>query len=278
MAVADGIEGDRAAARACAAGRASACSLLGRHQLLRGLAKYAGDDRRLLTQDAADLLERGCALDDWTACLSAASAHAFTRGPDAGKRGGELLARGAVMAQQACADGDHIACKLLADDSLQRGDRSSAIPFFERACALLLGMAEDDAERATAAKEEACEDLVELGRPLPTPIAFPKESRGVDEKISLARRVSGTVMVVPPDGVKMDLHKRGLRRIRATMYLCVSAVGLVEGITLLQPSRWPAWDLRLLEAVRRWRFDPYTVDGVPRPVCSSYNWIYNQKN
>jgi len=47
--------------------------------------------------------------------------------------------------------------------------------------------------------------------------------------------------------------------------------------TVLKSSGFPAYDARLVDEVRRWRYTPFVIDGRPTPVCSVVQFVYNQR-
>jgi TonB family protein len=55
--------------------------------------------------------------------------------------------------------------------------------------------------------------------------------------------------------------------------ICVSAAGRVESVEFLRPApaHDPRADAAILEAVRRWRYGSYRVDGTLRPFCHPHD-------
>jgi outer membrane biosynthesis protein TonB len=45
----------------------------------------------------------------------------------------------------------------------------------------------------------------------------------------------------------------------------------------LQSTGFPAYDKRLVEGVRRWRYAPYRDDLGPTAVCTAVTFIYAQR-
>jgi hypothetical protein len=59
---------------------------------------------------------------------------------------------------------------------------------------------------------------------------------------------------------------------RSMVRICVDESGTVSTATLLQPSA-PFIDEQLPDAVRRWRFHPYLLDGRPTPFCYDLRYM-----
>jgi hypothetical protein len=59
--------------------------------------------------------------------------------------------------------------------------------------------------------------------------------------------------------------------------LCVSPLGLVNRVAILDGSGAPSWDLQLFEAIRRWRYRA-SKPARPEPQCGLYRFIYNQRS
>ncbi len=279
MAILHDEQADAAAAKACAAGFASACGLLGRVQLLRGLSRWSGDARDAMVRDAVHLLERSCRLEDWTGCMTAAAAHIMAGARDARSNARLLGARAAELADKACSQSDAVACVTLAGDRDKQGDRDGATAYYARACALELDVAAQlsPAARAEVAAGDTCKTLTGRGARLPEPLAPTGGIPRVARESAEARRIAGVTQIHPPVRVKAWMYSKRMRRLTTRLQVCMSPVGLVEGVVVFDYSGSPGWDAALVQAVRRWRFRPYLVDDVPTPVCAGYTFIYNQK-
>ena len=56
--------------------------------------------------------------------------------------------------------------------------------------------------------------------------------------------------------------------------ICISEQGAVSSAKQLSSTRYADFDARLRDAMLRWRYRPYTVDGRPIPVCGVVTFIY----
>jgi TonB family protein len=73
------------------------------------------------------------------------------------------------------------------------------------------------------------------------------------------------------------MHRSGDLRTSASIKLCLDPRGQVASITLTQSTRYDAYDAAILAAARRWRYQPYTVNGVPAPACGMVTFRYEMK-
>jgi TonB family protein len=62
--------------------------------------------------------------------------------------------------------------------------------------------------------------------------------------------------------------------LKGTVRLCVDAHGQVTALKMTSPSDCDEYNLQLIRAVRRWRYQPYIVDGRAAPVCSTVEFMY----
>ena len=60
---------------------------------------------------------------------------------------------------------------------------------------------------------------------------------------------------------------RDVRGGEVPVRVCVGVDGLVD-TAMMVPTGFAGFDLDLLNAVGTWRHTPFTIDGVPAPVCS----------
>lgn len=87
-------------------------------------------------------------------------------------------------------------------------------------------------------------------------------------------RVSGDTQIVPPDPVKTMMLRDGRDRTTASLKVCIGATGAVTSVAVIGSTKYPAYDARLLAAVRAWRYRPYTINGAPAPSCSAVTFVY----
>jgi TonB family protein len=90
-------------------------------------------------------------------------------------------------------------------------------------------------------------------------------------------RISGKTKLDPRDETRNRMMLDGVTSVRAVVKLCIAITGNVTEATLVIPTGYAAYDQILLEAVRDWRYQPYTRNGSPRPACSVVNFVYAVK-
>lgn len=103
----------------------------------------------------------------------------------------------------------------------------------------------------------------------PAPIVVPT-------KVAASNRISGTAVIRPPESAMATMASTGRHRAIAAVKICISTGGRITQEQLLKRSGLPAWDRRLCEAIRAWRYRPFEVNGQPVPVCTSVVFIYHQ--
>jgi outer membrane biosynthesis protein TonB len=83
------------------------------------------------------------------------------------------------------------------------------------------------------------------------------------EHLGMSMRTEGS-----PPRVPRELLRAG-EGWKIPAELCVTPQGRVDLIRLLQPGagRDPRVDAAILEAVRRWSYGQYVLNGVPQPFC-----------
>lgn len=89
-----------------------------------------------------------------------------------------------------------------------------------------------------------------------------------------ALRLDGETQVHPSRNVKNQITGDGKTQVTASVKFCIETNGSVGSATLLASTKYPEYDQQLVEAVRRWRYRPHLVNGVPTPACSVVNFVY----
>lgn len=88
-------------------------------------------------------------------------------------------------------------------------------------------------------------------------------------------RVHGDTQIHPPDVVKTTMLRDGRTRSVGVLKVCIQANGQISSVAIASSTKYPAFDARLVEATRAWRYRPYTVDGTPMPVCGMVTFVYS---
>jgi protein TonB len=125
-----------------------------------------------------------------------------------------------------------------------------------------------------------CEVLPEpplLPDPPKPPPQQPPRVQNVTPQILKGLRTSGETAIHPPREVVQEMHHSGDLETSASIKLCLDPQGQVASITLTKSTRYAAYDEAILAAARRWRYQPYTVNGIPAPACGMVTFRYKMK-
>jgi periplasmic protein TonB len=91
-------------------------------------------------------------------------------------------------------------------------------------------------------------------------------------------RIAGEKLIVPDDVTKTEISRSGKVKLVTTYKICIDTAGEVNKVNMLKSSGFPAYDSKIAREMRSWKYRPYTVNGEPKPVCTSVTFIYQQKN
>jgi TonB family protein len=93
-----------------------------------------------------------------------------------------------------------------------------------------------------------------------------------------ANRIAGERNITPDDHTRTAIFHAGHQgQIVGSFKLCLSTTGRVTSVTQLKSTGWPAYDARIEQGIRAWRYLPFLVDGTPAPVCTAVTFIYTQR-
>lgn len=107
------------------------------------------------------------------------------------------------------------------------------------------------------------------------PIVYADGSKEV--KLHEGRRISGQKLIAPDDRTKTKIQKSKDGRVTAAFRVCLDENGAPESVLPLKSSGFAEYDSKITYFMNQWRYEPYTIDGVPTPVCTQVNFIYSQR-
>ena len=110
----------------------------------------------------------------------------------------------------------------------------------------------------------------------PPPPPPPPPPRVVPPKAIDAQRIAGNKNIMPDEGTKMQIQRDGNSRIVVSVKLCISKTGTVTKTRVVKSSGYKAYDNKIKNAMRQWRYAPFKIDGKASPVCSSVMFVYVQ--
>ncbi len=94
---------------------------------------------------------------------------------------------------------------------------------------------------------------------------------------SQMERIEGELQIMPDDRGKNAMAKADIETLVGAVRYCVDTTGKVIDVVTLEPTGIPAYDARLVDGMKKWRFKPYLVDGNPVVACNAAVFVYNQR-
>jgi hypothetical protein len=283
---ADLAAAERYARRACAAGGRESCEFLSEWTMLAFAAPRRGEDKDALFALAEQASTRSCDLGGFRSCLNAVS---LLRHRKAGREAIAPVAARALALAEADCEADKIgACSFVADWAARAGDRPKALEYLIRQCVnerrldIVVVGAEGRETPAASGQPASCRGVTELGGVVPAettgkPTRDTSRERSVPQRALEARRTSGKTQVMPGES-EADAMRAGKRALVTSVFkVCISPRGGITAIHVLAASPFPGWNRRLFEAIRSWRYSPFTVDGEPVGVCTSVTFAYKPR-
>ncbi len=95
--------------------------------------------------------------------------------------------------------------------------------------------------------------------------------------LSELRRTAGDPQVQPPSSTKNAMSRNNESRIVAVVRMCLDTSGGVSGQSIVKSSGHDDYDGKLLNAIRKWRYEPYRANGMPVAICTHLTFIYEQE-
>ena len=112
--------------------------------------------------------------------------------------------------------------------------------------------------------------------PPPPPPPPPPATTTTDVPAIALVRIDGGLAIVP-DQLTWDQDRvLRMREVIGSFYLCITEAGSVAGVTMLASTGFQAYDAKLIEGIRKWRFRPFLVDGQPAPVCTTFHYGFRR--
>jgi hypothetical protein len=109
---------------------------------------------------------------------------------------------------------------------------------------------------------------------IPIPIRTPSLA---EPKALEARRAAGLPNIVPDDLDKSALASTPHNRAKGAFKVCLDSAGNIELVNMLRSTGIPNYDSKIISTISKtWRYTPFTVDGVPKPICTVVVFVYTQ--
>lgn len=90
-------------------------------------------------------------------------------------------------------------------------------------------------------------------------------------------RIKGDTAIAPPDVVKTQMMRDDHRRSVGAFKICIAASGAVSSVSVVASTKYPAYDEKLMTAMRAWEYRPYLVGGRAVPVCSAVSFVFTME-
>jgi hypothetical protein len=109
---------------------------------------------------------------------------------------------------------------------------------------------------------------------LPYPI--PAELADLVVWSGVLNRTAGATDITPDEQDRRELAHRGEHQVVVSYDYCIDATGAVSGVHALRSSGLARYDAQIGDAITKWRFDPFVIDGKALPVCAGARFVYQQ--
>ncbi len=90
-------------------------------------------------------------------------------------------------------------------------------------------------------------------------------------------RISGSTQIHPTDVTKIAMQRDGREKTIGVAKVCVSDTGAVTQVSMMQSTKYPAYDAQLIAGIRSWTYKPYTAHGHNVKVCGTVTFVYGMK-
>lgn len=100
------------------------------------------------------------------------------------------------------------------------------------------------------------------------------EDTFVPPNVLTMMRTSGSTQIHPSEVTKIAMQRDGRTKTTGVAKVCVSELGSVTHVSMLQSTKYPAYDATLMEGIRSWTYKPYAAKGRNVKVCGTVTFIY----
>jgi hypothetical protein len=88
-------------------------------------------------------------------------------------------------------------------------------------------------------------------------------------------RTDGDTNVQPDGETAAAMVAAGRTRVISSWAIAIDAAGWVEQVAAITSTGFVAYDVRIAEALRGWRFQPFRdADGMAIPVATTYTFVW----
>lgn len=91
-------------------------------------------------------------------------------------------------------------------------------------------------------------------------------------------RIAGEKNIVPDDATQRELAAAGVDKVVSSYSFCLGTDGVPTLALMVTPSGFPAYDAKIQAEMMKWRYRPYSTDGVAKKFCTTISFVYRQHN
>lgn len=90
-------------------------------------------------------------------------------------------------------------------------------------------------------------------------------------------RLTGSTQIHPTDVTKIQMQRDGRDKTIGVAKVCVSETGAVTSVTMMNSTKYPAYDAQLIAGIKTWTYKPYAAHGRNVKVCGTVTFVYGMK-
>jgi TonB family protein len=90
-------------------------------------------------------------------------------------------------------------------------------------------------------------------------------------------RTSGSTQIHPSAVTKNEMLNDGRTKTVGVAKVCVSESGQVTHVSMLNSTKYPAYDAALIAGIKTWTYRPYAAKGRNVKVCGTVTFVYGMK-
>jgi TonB family protein len=104
-----------------------------------------------------------------------------------------------------------------------------------------------------------------------------KKVEVISPDVAKGLRKSGNDQIPAPTAVRTAMLRAKQSKAVGTIKLCLNGRGKVDRVEVLKSTGYDEYDDVLVDEMRDWRYEPYTVDGEGVPACTVVTIVYVMK-
>lgn len=103
------------------------------------------------------------------------------------------------------------------------------------------------------------------------------EETFVPPNVLTMMRTKGSPQIHPNEVTKIAMQRDGRTQTTGIAKVCVSEAGAVTHVSMLQSTKYAAYDATLMDGIRSWTYKPYAAKGRNVKVCGTVTFVYGMK-